>query len=115
MRIGSLDTPVSIQKKLITTNNDYGGEVVSWVEHKRAWAEITDLTTRMQESTTYDLRQLKQPRRVRMRYDNSITADMRLIILDSSDRILQIVSKPAEIGRREAIEFMAHDYSVENG
>ena len=115
MRIGRLDTPVLIQKKSVSTNNDYGGETITWIDHSRGWAGITDVTTRMQESTVFDLRQLKQPCKIVMRYDTTITADMRVVVLDESNRILQIVTKPAVIGRREAIEFMAHDYSVENG
>jgi head-tail adaptor len=49
-----------------------------------------------------------------VRYDDGITAMMRIVMLDRDDRILQIVTKPAEIGRREAMEFTAEDYS-ENG
>ena len=115
MRVGRMDDYVRIEKKQISTDTDYGGEKVSWVMHKEAWADITDVTTRMQESTVFDLRQLKQPCKVMMRYDNTITADMRLVVLTDENRVLQIVTKPAVIGRREAIEFMAHDYSIDNG
>lgn len=115
MRIGRMDDYVRIERKQVATDPDYGGEKVSWVEYKEAWADIVDVTTRMQESTVYDLRQLKQPCKVTMRYDDTITADMRLVVLTENNRVLQIVTKPAMIGRRDAIEFMAHDYSVENG
>lgn len=109
MRIGKLDRYVRIEQKSVTQDPDYGSEVVTWVTYKNAWASILDVTTKMQESTNSDLRQLKQPTRVQMRYDASIDVTMRLVVVDTG-RILNIVSQPAEIGRREAIEFMAENY-----
>ena len=109
MRIGKLDRYVRIEQKSVTQDADYGSEVVTWVTYKNAWASILDVTTKMQESTNSDLRQLKQPTRVQMRYDASIDVTMRLVVVDTG-RILNIVSQPAEIGRREAIEFMAENY-----
>ena len=47
-----------------------------------------------------------------MHYDSTVDATMRLVMLDRNNRILNIVSQPAEIGRREAIEFMAENYVV---
>lgn len=109
MRIGKLDRYVRIEQKSVTQDPDYGSEVVTWVTYKNAWASILDVTTKMQESTNSDLRQLKQPTRVQMRYDASIDVTMRLVVVDTG-RILNIVSQPAEIGRHEAIEFMAENY-----
>ena len=109
MRIGKLDRYVRIERKSVTKDPDYGSEIVNWVLYKNAWASILDVTTKMQESTNSDLRQLKQPTRVTMRYDSTIDVTMRLVVVDTG-RILNIVSQPAEIGRREAIEFMAENY-----
>ena len=111
MIVGKLDNYVRIEVKSATSDSDYGGEVVAWVPYAHAWASVTDITTRQQESTMSDLRQLKRPCRVMMRYNKNITTDMRIVMLDRDNRILEIVSKPAEIGRKEAIEFMAHDYT----
>jgi hypothetical protein len=33
-------------------------------------------------------------------------------MLDRDDRLLQITSVPAEIGRRQGLEFMAENYSA---
>lgn len=109
MRIGKLDRYVRVEQKSVTQDPDYGSEIVDWVPYKNAWASILDITTRMQEETNSDLRQLKQPTRVQMRYDATIDVTMRLVVVDTG-RILNIVSQPAEIGRREAIEFMAENY-----
>lgn len=109
MRIGKLDRYIRVEVKSVTKDPDYGSEVTNWVLHKHAWASILDVTTKMQESTNSDLRQLKQPTRIQMRYDPTIDVTMRIVVLDTG-RILNIVSQPAEIGRREAIEFMAENY-----
>jgi SPP1 family predicted phage head-tail adaptor len=111
MRIGQLDRYIRIEKKTVTKDPNYGSEIVTWTFYKECWASVTDITSRMQESTVNDLRLLKQPCKVVMRYDPTIDATMRLVMIDRDDRVLQIVTKPAEIGRREAIEFTAEDYS----
>ena len=112
MRIGQLDRYVRIEQKSITRDEEYGSEVVAWIKYKECWASVTDITSRMQESTVSDLRLLKRPCKVMMRYDPTVDATMRLVMIDRDNRILQIVTKPAEIGRREAIEFTAEDYAV---
>lgn len=109
MRIAKLDRYVRVEQKSVTQDSDYGSEVVTWTLYKNAWASILDVTSKMQESTNSDLRQLKQPTRVQMRYDATIDVTMRLLVVDTG-RILNIVSQPAELGRREAIEFMAENY-----
>ncbi len=64
-----------------------------------------------------------RPARVRMRYRAGIAGNMRVLVgrnvkgadgepVWQSDRIAQIVTMPAEIGRREGLEFMVEDYST---
>lgn len=113
MRIGKLDTQVRVERPVQTTDPDFGGNAgATWETVITCWAGITDITSRMQEETKQDLRLLKRPCRVETRYLPQIDATMRLVVLDRDDRILQIVSKPAEIGRKEGLEFMAEDYTA---
>jgi len=114
MQVGKLDRYIRIEKKTVTKDENYGSEIISWDTYKECWANVQDITTRMQESTNSDLRLLKQPCKVLVRYDPGINATMRIVMLDRDNRILQIVTKPAEIGRKEAMEFTAEDYS-QNG
>ena len=46
--------------------------------------------------------------RVRIRWRTDVSPAMRFVI---GPRIMQIVAGPAEIGHREALEFMVEDYS----
>lgn len=112
MQIGKLDRFIRIEQKVVTKDPDYGSEVVTWTTYKECWASVHDVTSRNQEATNSDLRLLTRPCKVTVRYDAGIDVTMRVVMLDREDRILQIVSKPAELGRREAMEFMAEDYSV---
>lgn len=50
-----------------------------------------------------------RPARIRCRFRDDITADMRIIY---GSRTMEIVSGPAELGRREGLELMAQDYST---
>lgn len=109
MNIGTLDKYVEVQVTATTKDPDYGSDITVWVKRNNAWASIQDITTRQQESTNSDLRQLKQPTRVRMRYDAGINVTMRIVVIETG-RILEIVSQPAELGRRDGIEFMAENY-----
>lgn len=112
MKIGRLDCPITIERRVENQNTDFGGTDITWVKYIDCFAEITDITSRNQESTNSDLRQLKRPCRVTIRYNPNIDSTMRIVMLDRDNRILQIVTKPAEIGRKEAMEMMAEDYEV---
>jgi head-tail adaptor len=112
MQIGKLDSYVRIEAQVASIDPNFGAEQISWVTHKLAWAQIDDITTRQQESTESNLRSLKRPCKVTMWYDDTIDVTMRIVVLDRNDRVLQIVSKPAELGRRSGMEFMAEDYNV---
>jgi SPP1 family predicted phage head-tail adaptor len=113
MRIGALKNHVRIEKlDPGSIDSDYGGATETWVIHKTAKANVVDITTRQQEETKSDLRQLKHPCRVTMRYDDTIKSDMRVVVLDRGNRILNIVTQPTELGNRDGIEFMAEEYSA---
>jgi SPP1 family predicted phage head-tail adaptor len=112
VQIGKLDSYIRFEQKQVAIDPNYGSEVITWAEYRTAWARLDDVTTRQQESTESNLRLLKRPCRVTVRYDEGIDVTMRIVILDRGDRVMQIVSKPAEIGRREGLEFMAEDYEV---
>jgi SPP1 family predicted phage head-tail adaptor len=110
VNIGTLDRRVRVEQKTITQDPDYGSQVETWATYIETWASVQDITSGNQERTNSDLRQLKRPCRIRMRYLPDIDATMRVILLDRDDRVLQIVSKPAELGRKDGIEFMAEEY-----
>jgi SPP1 family predicted phage head-tail adaptor len=112
MNLGKLDRFIRIEYKVVTNDPDFGSEIVTWTKLKDCWASVQDILTNSQESTKTDLRLSTRPCRVQMHYDSSINETMRIVMLDRDDRLLQIVSVPAEIGRRQGIEFMCEEFSV---
>jgi SPP1 family predicted phage head-tail adaptor len=117
MQIGKLDRYVRIEQQS-TAQDEWGETVNTWSTYKECWASVLDVTSRQQELTEgvqSPLRVLKRPCRVMLRYDENINSTMRIVMLDRENRVLEIVTKPAEIGRREALEMLCHDYEVTNG
>jgi head-tail adaptor len=110
VNIGKLDRFVRIEQKTVTQDPVFGSQVETWSTYVETWANIEDVTSGNQERTKSDLRQLTRPCRIRMRYFDGIGPTMRVVVLDRDNRLLQIVTKPAELGRKDGIEFMAEEY-----
>lgn len=80
-------------------------------------AEIEDMLPSRGERLADGINVTAGPARVRMRYRTDVTSSMRLVEIlsdeagnDVDGRVLQIISKPARLGR-EAIELMTEDYN----
>ncbi|MBY0303618.1 MAG: phage head closure protein [Sphingomonas sp.] len=105
-----LRTRIRIERKSVSHDADYGTEQINWVEVATVWAEVQDVLPSRSERLADSIIIANRPARIRIRYLAGITADMRVII---GDRVLHIVSGPAEIGRREGIELIVEQYSSE--
>lgn len=86
-----------------------GAGAGQWSSVGGAWANVQDMLPSRSERLANGINVSARPARVRMRYRTDITPDMRFVM---GERIMQIVAGPAELGRREAIEFMVEDYST---
>ena len=84
-----------------------------WVFVAEVWASVRDVLPNRGERLEGGINLATRPARVRMRYRTDVTGDMRLVI--GPDRIAQIITTPAEIGRREGIEFIVEDFSSAGG
>lgn len=111
MNIGKLSQRVRIDRKTTSQDATYGTPVVTWSELATVYAEVQDVLPSRAEKAGEGIQIASRPARIRMRYRSDITADMRCVLLDRANRVLQIVSGPAEIGRKEGIELMAQEYS----
>lgn len=108
-----LDQRIRIEKMQTTPDADYGTAVVNWVAHATVWAQVQDVLPSKAEAQPNGLRLTTGPSRIRTRYLAGVTAAMRVVLLTRGDRVLQIVTAPAELGRKEGIEFMAEEYSTD--
>lgn len=111
MNIGKLDRYIRIEQKTTTRDPNFGSEIEAWTKYRECWASVQDVLSNNQEATKTDLRLATRPCKVQMHYDANIDITMRIVLLDRDNRILQIVSKPAEIGRRQGSEFICEEYS----
>jgi head-tail adaptor len=116
MKAGTLDRRVTLERKVIITDPDYGTEKVTWAPFfSRIPAQVQDTLPSKSEGAADGLVMATRPARVRMRYLAGVTSDMRLTVHGTTDRLMQIIAGPAELGRREGIELMAVEYSTQGG
>ena len=76
---------------------------------KPVWASVVDILPSRGEKLADGINVSARPARVRMRYRSDILPGWRFVM---GTRVMQIVAGPAEIGRREEVEFMVEDYST---
>jgi SPP1 family predicted phage head-tail adaptor len=105
-----LDTRIRIERKAVTRDAQYGTEVLTWAPFACVWAEVKDILPSRAERQAESIQIGRRPARLRIRYLAGLAADMRVII---DSRVHQIISGPATLGRREAMEFMVEEYSSE--
>lgn len=112
MRAGQLDQRIRFESLVIEQDPALGPQPGAWTEVATVWAEVRDVLPSKAESQVQGIRLGSKPVRVRVRYRVGLTSDMRIVQVDRSGRLLKITSGPAEIGRREAIELMAEEFST---
>lgn len=114
MRAGDLDKEIRLRSFTVVGHDpDYNTEIKDWVTVATAWAQVLDVLPSRSETVRDAVESAERPSRVRMRYLAGITPDMQVVIVGVNgepDRVCEIVSGPAEIGRREGIELMVKDY-----
>jgi head-tail adaptor len=71
-------------------------------------AQVEDIRPSRGEALQEGMTATVRRARVRMRYRSDITNQMRLVM---GARVMQIITVPAELGRRDGIEFLVEDYS----
>lgn len=112
-KAGNLDRRVRIEKPVADDAFDGAGSG-DWQEVATVAASIVDALPSRGERLAEGINVSTRPARVRMRYRADVTAAMRLVeIIGGADgRVMQIVTVPAELGRRDGLEMMVEDYSV---
>lgn len=113
MNIGNLDQRIRIEAKQTTQDPTYGTPVITWVTFATLWAQVQDVLPSKGEAQANGLQQATRSARVRTRYVDGITADMRLVHLSRGNAVMQILTPPAVMGRKAGLEFMAAEYSTD--
>lgn len=109
-----LDRRITIQALTVTQDQTYGSVSESWATFgtaSRIAAQVQDLLPAKAETSERGLRLSRRTSRVRIRYRSGVTSDMRIVLHGATDETLMIVGAPAEIGRREWLEFVVEKAS----
>lgn len=106
-RAADLDRRVRIERPVPDTSHDGAGSG-GWDEVGTVWAQVRDSLPSRAEQDGNGMPTGTRRARVRMRWRGDLTASMRFVL---GERIMQIVAGPAELGRREGLEFMVEEHS----
>lgn len=104
-----LDRQIRIERSVPGAGVDDAGSGTWVLFEDKVWAGIRDMLPSRAERIADGINVAARPARVRMFWRPGITADMRFV---EGDRIMQIVAGPAELGRRDGLEFIVEDYST---
>lgn len=108
LNIGDLDRQIDIQRPVPDTSADGAGSGTWANVDTDVWAQVQDMLPSRGERLADGINVATRPARVRMRFRDDIDASMRFVM---GTRIMQITAGPAELGRREGLEFMVEDYT----
>lgn len=122
LNIGAMDRRIRIERSVADEAFDGAGSA-QWSPVATVWAEVRDLLPSRGEKLADGLNVAARPSRVRIRWRRDVTSAMRILIgrmvkdgagnpIWQTDRTAQIITVPAELGRREGLEFVIEDYST---
>jgi SPP1 family predicted phage head-tail adaptor len=111
MQSGKYDRRIRIERMGQATVGEFGKRPGEWESVLECWAIVQDILPKRSEESAADIRLGTDQTKVRLRFRNGITSDMRVVVLGSTERTLSIISGPVEIGRRQELEFMAERFT----
>jgi head-tail adaptor len=122
MAAGRLTRLITIERKQVTQDTQYGTEIITWVPLavlpgspavvEQFWAEVQDALPSRSESVLQGLAVARNQTRIRIRWRSDIDSSMRITVHGDTDVMYQIIGGPAEIrGRRIMLEMMCERYS----
>ena len=109
-----MDRRITLQVQTTVNHPEYGPQPGGWINFaERVHAQKLDALpgNSPAEETKAGLRVATYRSRIRIRYMRGVTADMRVILHGDTDEIYEMTSPPAEIGRREWLEFTIAEYT----
>jgi head-tail adaptor len=120
MKKGPLNRRIRIERPLPDQSFDGAGSG-TWEPVAEVWANVQDAIPSRGERLADGINVAARPARVRIRYRPGINSSMRALIghyvKDDddqlawvTDRTVQLITEPAELGTRDGLEFMVEEY-----
>lgn len=110
MIAGTLDRRITFEERQTTQDATYGTQTVTWGDVVTVWAQVQDFLPSRAEGVESNISMARRPCRVRIRWRDDLTSDMRI---DFNGRKLRIIAGPSELGRRDGLEFVAEELTTE--
>lgn len=107
LRAGDLNRLIRIERPVAAAGFDGAGSG-TWELVAEVLGNIRDALPSRAERLADGINVAARPARVRIRYRTDVTAAMRFVV---DGRTMQIMSGPAELGRREGLEFMVEEWT----
>lgn len=104
-----LDREIQFERNVRPAGRGKAGQEIWQPFGDPVWAQVRDVLPSRAESSDDGLTIAVRRARVRIRFWNEITADMRIVF---GSRTMKIIAGPVELGREEGHEMMAEDYST---
>ena len=123
MRMGIYNREITILRKEVTIDSQFGTEVVDWVPlsllpgspevAERFSAEVVDvMPSRNENVLRTELTIARNFVRVRIRWRSDVDSTMRVVVHGDTDRTLEIIGGPSEVGgRKVALEMACEEIS----
>lgn len=113
MKAGTLDRLLRIERPVADDSLDGAGSGTWEPVVEKVWASVQDMLPSRSERLANGFNVAARPSRVRMYWRDDVAGNMRFVDITDGDpgRIMQIVSGPANLGRRDGMEFMVEDYT----
>lgn len=112
LRASDLDKIISIRKKVITKSPQGAAKTTyAWVA-QRIHANVQDMLPSRGEAVPDGIQIARRPARIRTRYRTDISSDMEVIVHSQGDRAMKIMTMPAELGRKDGLEFVAEEFTT---
>lgn len=99
---------ITIERPIADTALDGAGSGTWSAVEESVAAEVEDKLPSRGEKLAEGVNVAMRPARVRMRYREDITPNMRFVM---GARIMQIIAGPAEVGNRDEVEFLVEEYN----
>ena len=93
-------------------NADFNTPSTEWQLVCEEWIEVQDMVPSRGERIAEGVNISARPCRIRMLFRDDITSGMRVKLPDEGNRMLHLVTEPAELGFREGLEIVAEQLSV---
>jgi head-tail adaptor len=109
-----LDKVITIEAYRIIGRSASNREIRDWVAvASKIRANVQDALPSKGESQAEGISVAERPTRIRTRFRSDVEPNMRVRLHSVVPRLMKITTWPAELGRKDGIEFMAVEFSSE--